>query len=209
MSDKPLALVVDDVAVNASILSAALRDEFDVRIAGSGTAALSIAIAEAPSVILLDVLMPGLDGFEVCRQLKQRPNTRLIPVIFVTALEDVGSQEKGFEAGGVDFITKPISPATVLARARAQVAIYHQMKALARMYRDKTKQLAAQGNAHGNSASAPLGNSTDPLEAELMTSLRVLMTRDPVRLVAVLKSLEAAGEAVWDRCLDTLARPNT
>jgi len=108
---KPTILVVDDVPGNIDVLTAVLRGDYKIKAATSGDKALALAQTFHPDLILLDVMMPGMDGYEVCRRLKSDPRTRDIPVIFVTALSDEGNEEEGFAAGGVDYITKPISPA--------------------------------------------------------------------------------------------------
>ena len=119
MSEDPtrlLVCVVDDEPVNIQILSDALEEEYEICVATDGESALKLIHRENPELVLLDVVMPGMGGFEVCRQLKAEEKTSKIPVVFVTALEDIGSENSAFEAGGADFISKPISPAVVKAR---------------------------------------------------------------------------------------------
>lgn len=103
-------LIVDDDRASLQALSALLTDRgYDVRSAPDGPTALMIAQEEPPDLILLDILTPGMDGYEACRQLKSRPKTCHIPVIFLSALDDVVDKVKGFELGAVDYITKPFS----------------------------------------------------------------------------------------------------
>jgi len=110
-------LVVDDVSTNIDILVGLLSDRYKVKAAKNGEKALAIArSANPPDLILLDVVMPDLDGYEVCRQLKEDPDTAVIPVIFVTSLNEEEDEEKGLKLGAVDYITKPFRAAIVLAR---------------------------------------------------------------------------------------------
>ena len=102
-------LVVDDVEANVKLLEARLTAEyFEVRTARSGPEALHICARERADVVLLDVMMPGMDGFEVCRRLKSDPRTQHIPVIMITALDQTSDRVKGLEAGADDFLTKPV-----------------------------------------------------------------------------------------------------
>ncbi|MEN8190100.1 MAG: response regulator, partial [Thermodesulfobacteriota bacterium] len=113
---KQKILIVDDMPDNISLLGQCLRDSYEIIIATNGYDALTLAQeSPQPDLILLDVMMPDLDGYEVCRQLKDSVNTKKIPVIFVTALREYENEAKGFEVGGVDYITKPISPPVVRA----------------------------------------------------------------------------------------------
>ena len=135
---QPSILVVDDTLESLSLLSLILKDVYRVKIANNGEKALQIAQgAEPPDLILLDIMMPDLDGYEVCRRLKRNPVTRQIPVIFLTAKTDIADEEKGLELGAVDYIMKPVSPPIVLARVKAQL----QLKAVADFLRDKNAYL--------------------------------------------------------------------
>jgi two-component system sensor histidine kinase/response regulator len=117
-------LLVDDSPENIRVLLEVLKDDYQVVAAKDGARALAMAAqTPPPDLILLDVLMPLMDGYAVCRQLKAQQATRDIPVIFVTALAEDVSEEKGFEVGAVDYITKPISPAIVRARVRTHLAL--------------------------------------------------------------------------------------
>lgn len=117
-------LIVDDVPANLSLLiDAAGAAGYRVLLAESGERALKLAAKVRPDLILLDVTMPGLDGFATCRRLQAEPATRGIPVIFVTALDDVTDKVAGLEAGGVDYVTKPLQPAEVLARVRVHLEL--------------------------------------------------------------------------------------
>ena len=112
----PVILAVDDESTNLQLLRQILQDRHSLLFAKDGPRALELAAKEQPDLILLDVMMPDMTGYEVCRRLKADPATAGIPVIFVTALTDSTDEVDGFEAGAVDYITKPVSPAVVKAR---------------------------------------------------------------------------------------------
>src|ERR1700722_18502575 len=117
-------LVVDDIEVNVRLLEAKLLSEYyEVLTASSGPAALEIAGRDSPDIVLLDVMMPGMDGLEVCRRLKSDPETRYIPVVMVTALSDVSDRLKGLEVGADDFLTKPVNDLALFARVRSLVRL--------------------------------------------------------------------------------------
>ena len=114
---RPTILIVDDTPDNLALLTELLKLLYRVKAARSGEKALQIATGdEPPDLILLDVMMPGMSGFEVCRRLRELPQTRDIPVIFITALGAADDEIHGLELGAVDYITKPINPPTVLMR---------------------------------------------------------------------------------------------
>ncbi len=124
-SQQARILIVDDEPLNLKVLKQVLQDSYRLSFAKSGQDALELIQKEKPSLILLDVMMPGMTGFEVCRQLKRQPETLTIPVIFVTALADEADESEGFAAGGVDYINKPISPALVRARVKTHLSLVH------------------------------------------------------------------------------------
>ncbi len=115
-------LVVDDTAVPRMLVAEILRQAgYSVREATSGAEALGFVDAELPDLVLLDVQMPGMSGYDVCRRLKAMPRTREVPVVFISALDEINQKVQGFEAGGADYVTKPFEPAEVLARIGNQV----------------------------------------------------------------------------------------
>src|SRR5215216_6784332 len=117
-------LVVDDIAANVKLLEARLTAEyFDVSTANSGAEALAICERAQCDIVLLDVMMPEMDGFEVCRRLKSNPVTHHIPVVMVTALDQPSDRVRGLEAGADDFLTKPVSDIALLARVRSLVRL--------------------------------------------------------------------------------------
>ena len=136
MTPRPTILVIDDSEVNRSILRNLLRHDYALLLAENGTEGLAIARQTLPDLILLDVVMPDLDGFTLCRQLKAEPATAEIPVIFNTGEADPLSTKQGFEAGAVDYIVKPFFPVEALARIKNHLAL-----------RDAQRQLTAQNLA--------------------------------------------------------------
>ena len=131
---RPTVLVVDDTPQNLSLMSDLLEADYQVRVATGGARALKIARSDAPpDLILLDIMMPDMDGYEVCRQLKADPATTLIPVIFLTAKTETQDEQLGLSLGAVDYITKPISPPIVMARVQTHLTL----KASADFLRDK------------------------------------------------------------------------
>ena len=129
----PRILIVDDEPSNIQVLIAILQRDYTLTVANSGAKALNMATRyPQPNLILLDIMMPDLTGYEVCRHLKENPLTRSIPVVFVTALSEIGNEAKGFELGAVDYITKPVSPAIVRARVKSHLEMQqltHQLQA--------------------------------------------------------------------------------
>jgi putative two-component system response regulator len=139
--DRQTVLVVDDTPDNLALMSNLLKDRYKVKVANSGEKALKIARGDSPpDLILLDIMMPGLSGYDVCGELKADPATRDIPIIFLTALAATEDEKRGLELGAVDYITKPISPPIVLAR----VATHLQIKAAADFLKDKNEYLESE-----------------------------------------------------------------
>jgi len=126
-------LVVDDTKENLTVIGQLLRPYYHVRVANSGQRALQVAdSAPFPDLILLDVMMPGMDGYQVLQTLRSQPHTRTIPVIFVTAMDADEDEERGLSLGAVDYVTKPIKPGLLLARVRAHLELKAARDALAR-----------------------------------------------------------------------------
>ncbi|WP_040528145.1 response regulator [Lamprocystis purpurea] len=124
MTHGPL-LLVDDEVTNLANLRAILAGEYPLMLARSGAEAIGLAVKHQPALILLDIQMPEMDGYAVCRALKADPRTEGIPVIFVTTLSEVGNEEAGFAAGGVDYLIKPVSAGIVRARVRTHLSLVH------------------------------------------------------------------------------------
>lgn len=139
--DQQTVLIVDDTPENLMLMHGLLKDRYQTKVAHNGERALAVATAgPVPDLILLDVEMPGLGGFEVCARLKSDPRTSHIPVIFLTARAEIEDEQRGFDAGAVDYIVKPISPPVVLARVRTHL----KLKAVADFLKDKNTFLKSE-----------------------------------------------------------------
>jgi putative two-component system response regulator len=139
--DKPTILVVDDTPDNLSLMSGILKDSYKVKVANSGEKALKIAESlPAPDLILLDIMMPGIDGYQTCIRLQTHANTRHVPIIFLTAKAEVEDETYGLELGAVDYITKPISPPILLARVKTQL----ELKRMQDFLRDQNQFLETE-----------------------------------------------------------------
>jgi PleD family two-component response regulator len=114
-------LIVDDETCNIEIIASIFGNDYEVLFATDGKKALEIALSEKPDLILLDIMMPETDGFQVCRQLRNMPDTEHIPIIFITALDDVNAEVHGLSIGAIDFITKPFNPAITKMRVKKQI----------------------------------------------------------------------------------------
>jgi putative two-component system response regulator len=154
-ADRPTILIVDDTPDNIMLLSRLLKDKYNTKVATNGTLALQIAQATPGlDLILLDVMMPGLDGYETCRRLKANPATAGIPVIFLTAKNQTEDEALGLALGAVDYITKPVNPAILFARVATQLTLLdarRQLQAhnenLEKLVQDRTAQLALMQEA--------------------------------------------------------------
>ncbi len=136
-------LAVDDTKMNLHLLVNLLGDHFDLSVAMSGPAALKLVANSPPDLILLDIMMPGMDGFEVLRKLKENRDSRDIPVIFLTALNEIGNKAKGFEMGAVDYITKPFQIEEVLARVTTHLKL-RQVQETLNVFNSQLQDLVAQ-----------------------------------------------------------------
>jgi putative two-component system response regulator len=143
MSDqtKQKILLVDDEPMNLHLLKGILAEDYTPLFATNGPEALDRTFKNGPDLILLDVMMPGMDGYAVCEHLKADARTQKIPIIFVSAMNEVQDEARGFEAGAVDYISKPVSPPIVRARIRTHLALRDQNLALEEKVRDRTSEL--------------------------------------------------------------------
>lgn len=139
--DRPTILVVDDTPDNLSLMSGILKDSYKVKVANSGEKALKITESDSPpDLILLDIMMPGMDGYQTCIRLQTNSNTRHVPIIFLTAKAEVEDETYGLELGAVDYITKPITPSILLARVKTHL----ELKRMQDFLRDQNQFLEAE-----------------------------------------------------------------
>jgi len=180
VNKKHQLLVVEDSPANIDVLFAVLAGEYDLRVAVSGEIALDVLQQGAlPDLVLLDIMLPGIDGYEVCRQLKKNPRTRKIGIIFLSALSDSANQAKGLNLGAQDYISKPFDPAIVRARVRTQLEL--------KSYRDHLEQQIAQRTdalLHAQEATiasmAVIAEYRDP-----ETGAHIQRTKEYVRLLSM------------------------
>jgi putative two-component system response regulator len=206
LAERPTILAVDDIPENLALLSEILKSRYRVLVSTLGEEALDLAHRDpAPDLILLDVVLPDLDGFEVCRLLKADTRTAAIPVIFLTAHADVADEQEGFDLGAVDYISKPVSPPLVLARVKTHL----QTKAVQDFLRSQNAFLEAEVTRRTREISAiqdaaivALGSLAETREAE--TGIHIERTQHYVKLLAARAAREHAfkrdlGEEVIDR----------
>ena len=188
--ESPLILVVDDEAVNRLILESNLkRQGFRTVSASSGEECLDLARREQPDLVLLDIIMPGMDGFQTCQLLKDASETRDIPVIFLSALTDTGVKTKGFEAGGVDYVSKPFDAKELLARVRTHLTLRNQERQL-RVYSEKLEEMVDERTTKLKQAELELQRNYD-----MQTALKQLLQ---------LSLQELPLEELLQQCLDSI-----
>lgn len=177
-------LIVDDTEENLDILVETLADDYEVSVAIDGETALESLEVEVPDIILLDIMMPGMDGYEVCRRIKANKNIKDVPVIFLTAVTDVESKAKGFELGAVDYIIKPFEILEVKARVRTHLSL------------ELTKYELADKNETLQQKTVELQTAVNELEAFSYT-----VSHD---LKSPLRAIEAYGNIILDDYEETL-----
>ena len=206
-SDRPTVMIVDDTPGNIKLIHGLLRGLYRVMVANDGQTALRLMASGAkPDIILLDIMMPGLDGREVCRRLKAAPETRGIPIIFLTAMAEVENEEEGLRLGAVDYITKPISPPILLAR----VDTHLKLKASADFLRDKADYLEAEVGRRTLEIAALQDVTIQAMASlaetrDLETGNHIRRTQHYVRVLAVrLKDHPRFGGRLDDRAIEIL-----
>ncbi len=194
-------LVVDDVELNVKLLEAKLAGEyFEVLSAYNGPRALELAHAELPDIILLDVMMPRMDGFEVCHRLKASPRTADIPVVMVTALSDVADRLRGLAAGADDFLTKPVNDIALFARVRSLVRLKRMMEEL-RLREEVCGRFAGGDIAQGEAADLMAGGILLAEEQEF-AGARIAETLAPLAASIVRADSCAAAQQLLDEAIE-------
>jgi diguanylate cyclase (GGDEF)-like protein len=196
IGERPGVLIVDDTPENIDILGGILRNDYHILVANSGERALALCQRHLPTLVLLDVMMPDIDGYEVCRRLKQNPATSDIPVIFVTAANREQDEVAGLAAGAVDFLTKPVSPPVVAARVRTHVELKQQRDLLRRL--SQTDDLT--GVANRRAFEEALGRESRRCTRHQSSLALLLLDIDAFRAFN-----DAYGHAAGDRCLRRVA----
>lgn len=141
ISERPTVLIIDDALESVDVLRGILAPDYTVKAAIHSREGLRLAKRAPPDLILLDIMMPELDGYGVCEELKSHEGTASVPVIFITTLSDVQSEARGLNVGAVDYITKPYAPELVRARVRTHVTLHHQNRSLDKLVRQRTNEL--------------------------------------------------------------------
>jgi signal transduction histidine kinase len=212
MSERPTVLVVDDNRLNIDLLVDVLKDDYKLLVALNGVTALDIVRNVLPDIILLDIMMPEMDGYEVCRRLKSDERTGQIPVIFITAKSQSEDEAKGLALGAVDYITKPVNPAIVQARIRTHLALYNQNRELEEKVRKRTLELERskeKADEASRAKSAFLANISHELRTPLnhimgLSSLLLEIDTDPERLELIRPLHDGAAQlaGLFDQLLD-------
>jgi putative two-component system response regulator len=153
-------LIIDDEPQNLAVMRQILSPDYDLVFATDGPGGIAAALKHQPTLILLDISMPGMDGYAVCRALKADPRTEAMLVIFVTALADVGNEAAGFEVGAVDYIVKPVMPAIVKARVKAHLSLV-RLSQLETSYRDAISMLGDAGHYNDNDTGVHIWRMAD------------------------------------------------
>jgi len=202
-------LIVDDTLTNIEILHKILQCDYEVFFAKNGRDCLRVVRREMPDLILLDIMMPEMDGYQVCTQLKADPLTARIPVIFITAMGSEEDETRGLECGAIDYLTKPISPPIVRARVRNHLELKHSrdlVEAVSRELADKNLELKRLAREDGLTGLANRRHFNEMLEAEIKRAFR---TRQYLSLIMCdvdyfKRYNDHYGHVAGDKCLQTI-----
>lgn len=201
----PLILVVDDEQINVDILEDVLEDEYEIGTALNGSDAIAFAREKHPQLILLDISMPKMDGFEVIQELKKCDQTKDIAVIFITALSNIENKINGFELGAVDYISKPFISAEVESRIKAHLSLIDYRNMLEEKVTERTKELKAANSRlqkmEGLLASIQTASSLNyQIEQHLETIIKYLKTNQPPeKSISEVNSISTLMQEVLDK----------
>ena len=199
ITKKHTILIVDDVATNLDLLKSLLIDKYNVKIAKNGAMALKIAQKSAElDLILLDIMMPGMDGFQVCEQLKGNKDTKDIPIIFLTAKTATEDIVKGFESGGVDYVAKPFNPHELLARVKTQLLIKSQKDLIIKQNREQKEMLHILSHDLGNHFAVIMFGvemlKTKPTKLENYIGKIKSAAKQGVDVISLVREMRSLGE---------------
>lgn len=187
-------LIVDDTEANIDVLVESLGDDYDLRVAMNGQSALDQVEQESPDIILLDIMMPGIDGYEVCRRLKEKEKTRTIPIIFLTAMTESQNEKMGLDLGAVDYILKPFNPDLVKARVRNHMEL--------KRYRDHLEELVAKRTEEKMLIINTFGMIVDPIVRDKMLEGKIELggeTRDTTVLFMDIRGFTSFSQVMTPR----------
>ena len=193
---KPLVLIVDDTPENIALMNGLLKDRYRTRIATNGERALEAAAQKPqPDIVLLDIMMPGMDGYEVCRRLKADPATVGIPVVFLTAKAQVEDEQLGFDVGAVDYITKPISPPIVLARVNTHLTLKAEHERAEKLLLNVLPAVIAERLKREATTIADAAEEVTVVFADLVGFTPLAAARSPAELVRLLDDIFTAFDS--------------
>jgi adenylate cyclase len=196
-----IVLIVDDSVENLQVLSTLLKDLYKIKVAKSGEKALEIALQNPmPDLVLLDIMMPGMDGFEVCTALKADPLTQKIPVIFITALNEVTDETKGFRKGGADFITKPFNPDIVKARIKTHLELQSERKKSEALLRVLLPENVISDLINKGKHVPVIHKDVSILFCDFVGFTSATMSMSPELLIEELSAIFGEFDEVCDRC---------
>jgi diguanylate cyclase (GGDEF)-like protein len=209
ITERHKILIIDDTLANIEILYKILQDEYDIYFAKCGADGVRIVNREMPDLVLLDIMMPVMDGYQVCSILKGDRNTAAIPVIFITAMGGEGDETKGLDCGAIDYITKPINPSIVRARVRNHLELKRSRDLLNKLtaeLSEKNRELEILARADGLTGLANRRHFNEVLDAEIKRAMRTY--QDLSLLLCDIdffkKYNDQYGHVAGDKCLEAV-----
>ena len=198
-SEKQTVLVVDDATENIDVIVGLLKDQYKVKAAVNGMKALKIVEKNAPDLILLDIMMPEMDGYEIIQALKDHPATRDIPVIFLTGKTEASDETKGFELGAVDYISKPFNPAVVKARVDTQMELIQRRKETERLLNNILPGKVIEDLKESGNSKPELFSNVSVLFSDFVNFTALSAKTSPETLIDELSELFTAFDNIMDK----------